>query len=244
MGGICLTFSRAAWTRTKVVPAVALVLTAGVGVLWFLLAGADPAHACKCAAPPSPDVAHQQAATVFQGEVVGVRGLTPEGLLSDEPDTPELLVRLRVSTVWKGTAHETMFVRTSRWVPSCGFGFIVGREYVVFAGEDPAVSSDPPPAGFPPSVNRCGRTARSHQAGDDLNWLEGGVTPEPGTVAPLPSRMAAGPRQAPAPAATPVPGSPGNCGFFPGSGEGRKDMSALGLFAFAAFLGFRRLSPK
>ena len=113
---------------------------------------------------------------VFAGEVVAIQGLTRtnvflsrERVISDSADTEELLVELRVSTIWKGPAYETIFVTTRRDGGSCGFNFKEGQEYVVYAYAHGFLEG-------PPTVSYCSRTRSFDQAQEDLKWLGEGLT--------------------------------------------------------------------
>lgn len=77
---------------------------------------------CSCVPPPSVPRALGEADAVFQGRVVDVRN-----------GREDRRVRIRVSRRWKGAAGDTVTVRTSRSSASCGFDFVAGTEYLVYA---------------------------------------------------------------------------------------------------------------
>ena len=175
------------------------------------------AHACKCALPASPEEAFNNSVVVFSGEATSIRGVTPEGIVSDAPDTLALLVSFRVGTVWKGEAYQTMLVTTQRWEVSCGVGFIVGREYLVYAYANTGLSPE-----VPLRSDRCNGTQEVHDAVEDMEWLGEGTAPGDGTVAPLPAQE--------------QPTS-GMCGASP-AGSSSVDTWPLGLAAMVVSLGF------
>ena len=113
--------------------AIAIAIVASIQVM----AGASPAYACKCAAPPNPETAYESAVTVFQGTVVSMEGVTPHGATTDDPESLDVLVEFRSTTVWKGPAPENISVTTPRQEASCGVTFLTGEVYVVYADSAP-----------------------------------------------------------------------------------------------------------
>ena len=103
----------------------------GMGVLLGLsLTG----MACSCAPPLEIGEALEDAQAVFSGRVVGLR-LVP--LEEEDPTLPagieELEVSFAVQTVWKGETVETLVVRTGFTCCVCGYPFVIGAGYVVYA---------------------------------------------------------------------------------------------------------------
>ena len=81
--------------------------------------------------------------------------------------------------MWKGTVHEDMFITTPPTGGSCGFSFVEGEEYIVYAS-DSAYADD----GY--TVGICSRTALLRQAQADLDALGEGRAPQAGTGGPVP----------------------------------------------------------
>ena len=98
------------------------------------------AEACSCAPKPSPKNAVEAADAVFLGTVVKfeVQG-NPE--IVDGYDGQHVAYRsgrqtaFQVRTVWKGPHQETFTVRTGEGGGDCGVDFMVGHEYLVYAGQ-------------------------------------------------------------------------------------------------------------
>jgi hypothetical protein len=92
---------------------------------------------------------------VFTGEVTQITAndTTPFGGLE---------VTLRVKKVWKGAPDEEVKVHTAGTSAACGFPFVVGKTYLVYAIRDEA---------DPLRVSLCSRTALIEDAGEDLEFL-------------------------------------------------------------------------
>ena len=139
-----------------------------VSILWFL-ANPSQVYACKCAEPGSPCEEVEKFAVVFAGRVVSVRhSYDPDASSYSSQD--HTTVGFEVSTVWKGTVHEEMYVTTPPTGGSCGVPFVEGEEYIVY-GHD----SDYAAEGY--TVRTCSRTALLSQAQADLDMLGAGEAP-------------------------------------------------------------------
>ena len=150
-----------------------------VGVLW-LLGSTGQAYACSCADPGSPVDALETSAAVFAGRVVSIEG----GFDPDKaPYSPEdrTTVEFEVGAVWKGVVHERMYVTTRPDGASCGFAFVEGEEYVVYAHDSAEVDG-----GY--GVYLCSRTALLSQAQADIDALGPGEAPQAGTGGPAPEQ--------------------------------------------------------
>ena len=161
------------------VSVIAVSLALVVSVLW-LLGSAGQVHACKCAEPGSPSEELEKFAAVFAGRVVSVQhSYDPNGASVSPED--RTTVGFDVSTVWKGTVHEDMYITTPPTGGSCGFTFVEGEEYVVY-GHD----SNYADGGY--TVGICSRTALLGQAQADLDALGEGHAPQAGTGGPSPEQ--------------------------------------------------------
>ena len=146
-----------------------------VSVLWFL-GNPGQVYACKCAQPDSPSEEMEKFDAVFAGRVI----LTEHSFdLDAESYTPEdrTTVGFEVSTVWKGTVFEDMYITTPPPGGSCGFAFVEGEAYIVY-GSDSHYGDDSYTSGI------CSRTALLGQAQADLDALGDGRPPQAGTGGP------------------------------------------------------------
>jgi hypothetical protein len=109
---------------------------------------------------------------VFAGTVLSV-ALPPDAPIISSADP--ITITFQVSTVWKGTAAQTLSVQTARDGASCGYTFQAGQEYVVYANGGAADLQ----------VSRCSRTKLLAEAGEDLAALGTGSAPTP-AVTPTP----------------------------------------------------------
>ena len=101
----------------------------GLGMLSFQ----ESLLACSCVPPSPPKQAVEEADAVFLGTV--------EKFEIDKPPAPEgnaegeakriATVRVRVS--WKGVEDPIVRVATALYGPTCGYDFIVGADYLVYA---------------------------------------------------------------------------------------------------------------
>ena len=148
-----------------------------LGLLWISLS-TGTAFACKCAPPGSAAEELEKSAAVFAGRVMSIHhSYDPEG----KSVTPEdrSTIGFRVSTVWKGEVHETMYITTPPTGGSCGFRFAEREEYVVYA-HDSHYDDDSY------TVSICSRTALLENAQEDLDALGQGEAPQAGTKGPMP----------------------------------------------------------
>jgi len=114
--------------RTAVVGMAAVV----VAVVVAVLVGAGPAGACSIAGPlPTEQTLLDQADLVFEGVAQA----------SQDPNTTATIITsgdpitwtFSVAQVVKGSATATQQVTTARSGASCGFTFVVGHRYRVYA---------------------------------------------------------------------------------------------------------------
>ena len=130
-----------------------------------------PAWACSCVFPPAPADAFRQWEAVFQGTVIGVAE-APSLPLVDQIrgwlglpyvyDYGSRLVSIEVARSWKGVTATQADVRTGYGGADCGYEFVIGVEYVVYAGQT---------AEGEWGANICSRTNPTTAAVDDLTYL-------------------------------------------------------------------------
>ena len=148
-----------------------------VGVLWLLWTP-GPVYACSCVQPGSPSEELEKSAAVFVGRVFLVEhSYDPEGRIVTPDD--RTTIGLEVSAVWKGTVHEDTYITTPPTGGACGFTFVEGEEYIVYAYD-----SHYDDGGY--STGICTRTALLDDAQQDLDDFGQGDAPLPGTGGPAP----------------------------------------------------------
>jgi MYXO-CTERM domain-containing protein len=103
----------------------------------------------------SPSEGLSSSHAVFTGEVTDI-----------EPNEATrfrgLEITLRVKRVWKGAPQEEIKVHTAGSSAACGYGFVKGKTYLVYALRDEA---------DPMRVSLCSRTAPIEDAKEDLDFL-------------------------------------------------------------------------
>ena len=169
------------------------------------------ARACSCM-KITPAEGLSSAYAVFIGEVTKI-----------EPNTATkfggIEITLRVSKVWKGEVGEQVKVRTAGTSAACGYRFVKGERYLVYADRDEA---------DPMRVSLCSRTALVANAEQDLDFL-GKPTQELGDASARPKSKDRKARRR------------DNCSASPGPGE----HAALGwvlLCLAGAALALRRIA--
>ncbi len=131
--------------------------------------------ACRCRPPGSPADALASATSVFSGRVTALAGAMDSGRSDPVQAT------FAVTRVWKGTSQPIVVVVTPASSASCGFAFVQGQEYVVYASEIEGRLQ----------TMLCGRTALITMAGEDLGALGAGTAPSPAHEAGMPTALPA-----------------------------------------------------
>jgi hypothetical protein len=123
-----------------------------------MMAAASDAEACTCMRSPAACEAVWETAAVFVGDVVQIEDTTQAaaGLRISQRR-----VRLRVSETFRGNVGGTVEVLTGKGGGDCGYGFVMGQRYVVYASEGPA--------GYHTGI--CQRTRPVIEAAEDLAYL-------------------------------------------------------------------------
>jgi hypothetical protein len=153
--------------------------------LALALAWPRPAAACTCMQPASPPGAFAQTPAIFSGTVTRITsGKTGPARILDPllhwlgvgitSSADPLSVSVQVITAWKGVTATPVSVRTATSGASCGYRFVVGQPYLIYAFDD----------GAQLSTGLCTRTAPLSQAAADLAFLQ---TVPALTVAPAPA---------------------------------------------------------
>lgn len=89
---------------------------------------------CSCMRPEEPAAAREGATAVFLGTVVRDSVVTVK--TSGDPYPTHRVVTLAVNAAWKGTAADTVHLATGFGGGDCGYGFVQGGRYLVFAYGD------------------------------------------------------------------------------------------------------------
>ncbi len=161
--------------RTLRIPLRVVIVALVLSVVWFV-GYAGQAHACSCVQPGSPSEELEKFDAVFAGRVISVHhSYDPAGRSVTRDDRST--IGFEVSTVWKGEIHESTTITTPPTGGSCGYRFVEGESYVVYAYERPYGDG-----GY--SAGTCSRTALLAQAQADIDELGDGQAPLAGASGP------------------------------------------------------------
>lgn len=132
-------------------------------VVVALMTAVQPAcvFACSCVPPPPPEEALANSTAVFSGTVTEI--IAPADLGGPDP----VQVTFAVSNGWKGADQPTMMITTTGSSASCGFEFVKGQDYLVYATENEGRLQ----------TGLCSRTAQLALAGNDIAVLGEGTVP-------------------------------------------------------------------
>lgn len=145
-----------------------LVITMMLGAM---LAHPKAAWACSCVMPPAPADAFTQWEAVFEGQAASVTEAYSLPFVNQIREWLGLpytynygnrLVTFEVARSWKGVTTTRVEVRTGSGGGDCGYEFVTGVSYVIYAGQ--TSESD-----WGTSI--CTRTTPSASAVDDLTYL-------------------------------------------------------------------------
>ena len=119
-------------------------------LLTFIILPGKELRACSCIPPPPPSEEFENSDAVFLALVT-----------SFEQVGQYRVAKIRLLKRWKGDKVGEIFTSLNSGL--CGFDFVVGKTYVIYAfmNEDGELYT-----------NICTRTASLEQAGDDLTFLE------------------------------------------------------------------------
>ncbi len=131
----------------------------------FMAATPQQAYACSCIPPSPPLESMATSDAVFSGKVTRIEAEEAPIMSSADP----VKVVFEVSRVWKGAEDGAIALSTARDSASCGYDFVAGQEYLVYAH-----SSE---SGL--TTGLCTRTMPLSAAGEDLAALGEGVVPAP-----------------------------------------------------------------
>jgi hypothetical protein len=133
----------------------------------FAVIPAQQAYACSCIPPAPPLESMANSDAVFSGKVMRIDSDEAPIINSADP----VKVVFNVSRVWKGPEEGAIALSTARESASCGYNFVVGEEYLVYATNSETGLT----------TGLCNRTMPLSSAGEDLAALGEGVVPAPAT---------------------------------------------------------------
>ncbi|MBM6616230.1 hypothetical protein [Bacillus suaedaesalsae] len=106
-----------------------------VMLLTFLLSltllSPSQSFACSCMAPGSVEEEFSKVNAVFSGKVIRIEESSP----SSPDDFMPVKVVFEVKNTWKGTQDSEVAVFTGTDSASCGYSFVQGKNYLVYATE-------------------------------------------------------------------------------------------------------------
>jgi hypothetical protein len=142
--------------------ALRLVLLAGS----VLLTSASDAAACSCVGGLPLCETFWKTPVVFQGEVLDIQPI-PDPSPYGAQGRPWRSVRVRVERVYRGDVPDTVELRTGAGGGDCGYTFVQGRRYLVYARD----------YGRGLETGICDRTRPLDKADEDLKYLETAFQP-------------------------------------------------------------------
>jgi hypothetical protein len=128
-------------------------------VLAIMIAAAGDAEGCSCMRSTAACEAVWESAAVFVGDVVQIEDTSQA--VGGGRAISSRRVRLRVTEAFRGDVGGTVEVLTGRGGGDCGFNFVMGQRYIVYAGETPT--------GYHTGI--CQRTRPAVEAAEDLKYL-------------------------------------------------------------------------
>ena len=137
-----------------------------VSMLLFLLNIAPTkSYTCSCAAPGPVQDELERSDAVFKGEVIGVVDAKENSTLQSSADPIAFIIK--VDEIWKGIDQTEVVIYTERDSASCGFNFIEGHEYLIYASKSEGDLH----------VSLCSRTTDLTSAAADIDILGKGTEP-------------------------------------------------------------------
>lgn len=153
---------------------IMMFLTIMLILMSVLIVRPSVTYACSCAISPDPLKAVENSSAVFTGEVVDMK--KSQGQIISSADPVE--VTFKVDASWKGEVAKEVTVTTALSSVSCGYEFVEGESYLVYAytrgGEDSGQLG----------VGLCSRTMRLASASADLKELESNFPSNVPTASP------------------------------------------------------------
>src|SRR5262245_41056089 len=120
-----------------------------------ILGAAATSDACTCMTSPGACQAAWDVPAVFVADVVGVQDAQGDSSFARRR------VQLRVAESFRGDAEGTVDLFTGQGGGDCGFPFVTGQRYLVYASRTGS--------GYQTGI--CSRTRRIDEAEEDLKYL-------------------------------------------------------------------------
>ncbi|WP_156417410.1 hypothetical protein [Paenibacillus etheri] len=131
-------------------------------------------YACSCVVPAEPLEALESSSAVFTGKVVDKK--EPKGTIISSADPVK--VTFEVDSSWKGVKGNKVTLTTALSSASCGFEFVKGESYIVYANANGEGDSGELVASL------CSRTKLLASASEDLKELGPSISAETPTASP------------------------------------------------------------
>ncbi|MNO64750.1 hypothetical protein D3C76_554870 [compost metagenome] len=131
-------------------------------------------YACSCVVPAEPLEALEQNSAVFVGKVVDIKETKGTIISSADP----VKVTFNVDSSWKGVEGNKVTLTTALSSASCGFEFVEGESYIVYANANGEENSGKLVASL------CSRTKLLASASEDLKELGPSISAETPTASP------------------------------------------------------------
>ncbi|MEK5252867.1 hypothetical protein NST74_05325 [Paenibacillus sp. FSL F4-0125] len=131
-------------------------------------------YACSCVVPAEPLEALESSTAVFVGKVVKIK--EPRGTIISSADPVK--VTFEVGSSWKGVEGNKVTLTTALSSASCGFEFVEGESYIVYANDNREGDSGKLVASL------CSRTKLLASASEDLKELGPSISAGTPTATP------------------------------------------------------------
>ncbi|MEK5481700.1 MULTISPECIES: hypothetical protein [unclassified Viridibacillus] len=151
--------------KTVKINKIRIVILLSMLFISVLIYPIDKSYACSCAQPDPPKEALKSSSAVFSGKVIEIVDRNKNNEIQSSADPIAIL--FSVDKSWKGVDQTQVIVYTERSSASCGYGFSLKEEYLIYAYEDNGELR----------VNACSRTAPLSGAKEDIQALGKGQTP-------------------------------------------------------------------
>jgi hypothetical protein len=109
----------------------------------FVLINSDSTLACSCMESPGASEELKNSKAVFSGRVISIKNplrdrlaKTQKGKITVMPLGGDLRIKFAVEESWKNVNRRKLIVITGANSAACGYGFIVGERYLVYATAD------------------------------------------------------------------------------------------------------------
>ncbi len=130
------------------------IFTVLAALLFCFFIDAENLAACTCLPPRPPAQAFAEADAVFLGKIISFEELVPE---------QQRRAHIEVLKIWKGNKEEADTLFTAFSEASCGYDFVVGETYLIYAHQQDKESL---------ATNLCTRTRPAVYASEDLKYLD------------------------------------------------------------------------